>query len=459
MVRLFHVYYPVRTLVLLAGELAVLFVSFLVAVGIGFGADATLILRYEFGFVKIASICLLSILLAHYLDLYSPQDLTSDAETYVRLYAALGILSIGLAGLSVLFPSFAIGRNVYFYGLLLYSLLVTGWRKVFNLMLSKSMMRERVYVLGDGGRARRLVSTLRSRVDVGMEVVGWSGALGGNGSLSRDQLADSLISVQSRHLVDRVIVALENRRGTIPVNELLQVRLAGIKVEDATSLLEKTSGSIELEYLHPSWLIFSDGFRLSSTALLLRRMLSFVMSLLLLLCLLPLLPIIVLLIKLDSPGPIFYRQRRVGMNGKQFDCLKFRTMRQDAEAGSGAVWAKPDDPRITRIGTFLRKMRLDEIPQLWSVLCGHMAFVGPRPERPEFVEWLAREIPYYQLRHVIRPGVTGWAQVRYSYGSSIEDAKQKLMFDLYYIKHMSLSLDLLIAFETVKTVLRRRGAH
>jgi sugar transferase (PEP-CTERM system associated) len=251
---------------------------------------------------------------------------------------------------------------------------------------------------------------------------------------------------------------MPNRRGTLPVDELLVLRLAGVKVEEATSWLEKISGRIEVEHLYPSWLIFADGFRFSSFFRLVRRLLNFSVALLAFIVSLPLLPFIVLAVKLDSAGPVLYRQKRVGRGGTTFYCYKFRTMRQDAEADTGATWATDDDPRITRTGKFLRASRLDELPQLWCVLMGDMHFVGPRPERPEFVEWLSKEIPYYGVRHVVRPGITGWAQVQYKYGNTLEDAREKLQYDLFYIKNASLGLDLLILFQTVKIVLLGRGA-
>jgi sugar transferase (PEP-CTERM system associated) len=291
-----------------------------------------------------------------------------------------------------------------------------------------------------------------------MDVVGWAGAVG-NGSLTRETLASTLTALQKNRGADRVIVAMSDRRGTMPVRELLELRLGGIKVEEATALLEKVSSKIEVDELTPSWLIFSEGFRLSLTFLFVRRLVSITVSLTGLLLLLPLLPFIALAIKLTSPGPILYRQKRVGRYGVLFDCYKFRTMRADAEAQGGPTWAGGDDPRITSVGRFLRRARLDEVPQLWNVLRGDMGFVGPRPERPEFVEWLSREIPYYHLRHIIRPGVTGWAQVRYQYGASLEEAKEKLRYDLYYVKNMSISLDLLIALQTIKIVLLGRGSR
>ena len=261
------------------------------------------------------------------------------------------------------------------------------------------------------------------------------------------------------HGVHRVIVAMSDRRGTLPVMEMLQLRLSGIKIEEATSWLEKISGRIELDNLYPSWLIFAEGFRFSAGFLLLRRILAVIAAGVLLLIVLPILPFVILAIKLDSRGPVLYRQKRVGLAGKVFHCYKFRTMRQDAEADTGATWALDDDPRITKVGKFLRTTRLDELPQLWCVLKGDMSFVGPRPERPEFVEMLAKEIPFYTVRNAVRPGITGWAQVRYKYGNTIADAKEKLQYDLYYIKNMSPGLDMMIMFQTIKIVLIGRGAQ
>jgi sugar transferase (PEP-CTERM system associated) len=258
--------------------------------------------------------------------------------------------------------------------------------------------------------------------------------------------------------VHRVIVAMLDRRGTLPVEELLELRLSGVKVEEATSWLERISGRIEVEQLYPSWLLFAEGFRFSGVFRLVRLLVNFLFALAGSVLSLPLLPFIAVAIKLDSPGAVLYRQKRVGLRGQIFHCYKFRTMRKDAEADTGATWALDNDPRITRVGRFLRASRLDEIPQLWCVLKGDMHFVGPRPERPEFVEWLSNEIPYYSVRNVVRPGITGWAQVQYKYGNTLEDAREKLQYDLFYIKNASLGLDLLIMFQTIKIVVLGHGA-
>ena len=287
--------------------------------------------------------------------------------------------------------------------------------------------------------------------------MGWTGDV--EGELTRDSVASHLLGLARGRGVHRVIVAMPDRRGTLPVEELLDLRLAGVKVEEATSWLEKISGRIEVEHLYPSWLIFADGFRFSSIFRLVRRGANFSVAFAGSVLSLPLLPFIMLAVKMDSAGPVLYRQRRVGRGGTIFHCYKFRTMRVDAEADTGATWATDDDPRITRVGKFLRSSRLDEIPQLWCVLKGDMHFVGPRPERPEFVEWLSKEIPYYGVRHVVRPGITGWAQVQYKYGNTLQDAREKLQYDLFYIKNASLGLDLLILFQTFKIVLLGRGAR
>jgi exopolysaccharide biosynthesis polyprenyl glycosylphosphotransferase len=231
-----------------------------------------------------------------------------------------------------------------------------------------------------------------------------------------------------------------------------------VLIQDGTDVYEAVTGKVPIESLRLSWLLFSPGFHISRFLVIYKRLASIVVSIIGLLLSLPLLPFIALAIKLTSPGPLFYKQKRVGQDGTVFHCYKFRTMRADAEADTGATWALDDDPRITRVGGFLRAARLDEIPQLWNVLMGDMSLVGPRPERPEFVDELAKEIPLYHLRHAIRPGITGWAQVRYRYGSSVEDAKEKLRYDLFYIKNISPGLDLLIFLETIKIILLGRGA-
>jgi len=458
MVRLFNVYYPVRLLVLVIGEGIIVCASFLLAARLRLGQDSLLVLNYEYGFYKILAITILALICLHYFDLYDLQRVPSRSETWFRLLVVLGLLSFLLAGLSFLFPGLLLGNNTFVLGVTILTFALFAWRGAYSWLIRQPFLRERVYVMGAGERAKWLVETIRTQPELGMEIIGWMGS-NGSGSPTRESLRTGLADqLRGRH-VGRVIVALEDRRGKMPVRELLDLRLKGIKVEEATGIIEKISGKIEVSALHPSWLIFSDGFKLNSTNRLLRRVLSFLLSIICLLVVSPLLPVIALLIKLTSRGPVLYRQRRVGRNATIFACYKFRTMREDAEADVGPTWAGDDDPRVTSVGRWLRRMRLDEVPQLWNVLRGEMAFVGPRPERPEFVEWLAREIPYYHLRHIVRPGITGWAQVRYQYGASLEEAREKLKYDLYYIKNLSLSLDLFILSESAKIVLLGRGSR
>lgn len=459
MVRLFNVYYPKRTLILVFGEAMIVCLSFLAATYVQYGEDSYITLNYENGLWKILGVTAMALLCSYYYDLYDLQRLPSRGETYFRLLVVLGTLAFLLAALGYRWPEMMMGRNVFLVGLTILTFTLLVWRATYEWLLRQPFLRERVYVLGSGERAQRLVQSIRSRPEIGMEVVGWAGAVSEAAAMDRDALANTLRALVQSASVDRVIVALSDRRGTMPVRELLELRIRNVKVEEASALLERIFGKIEVDGLHPSALIFTDGFRLNASLMFARRLVSTFVSLVLLLIVTPLIPVIALAIKLTSPGPVLYRQKRVGRGGEYFNCYKFRTMRADAEADTGPTWAGDDDPRITRVGRFLRQTRLDEIPQLFNVVRGDMSFVGPRPERPEFVDWLTREIPYYNLRHIVRPGVTGWAQVSYEYGASLEQSKEKLTYDLYYIKHISLAFDLYIMFTTIKIVLFGRGAR
>jgi sugar transferase (PEP-CTERM system associated) len=261
------------------------------------------------------------------------------------------------------------------------------------------------------------------------------------------------------HAVDRVVVSLADARGKLPMNELLEMKLNGVAFDHLASVYEEYTGKIAVENLRPSWLIFSNGFRKRRLLTAAKRATDLAAAACGLLLSLPLMVLVASAIKLTSRGPALYHQLRVGQHGRTFTIHKFRTMRTDAESGTGAVWATAGDTRVLPIGGFLRRTRLDELPQLWNVLCGQMSFVGPRPERPEFVAQLTESIPFYGQRHVVKPGLTGWAQVRYSYGASVEDAMQKLQYDLFYIKNLSVALDFYIIWQTIKTVILRRGSR
>jgi len=459
MIRLFNVYYPTRALVLLFCEALLVGGSFLLAATylIGPGPDTYIALIYEDGLLKIACISVLTILLSYYFDLYEPQRMSERWEIYFRLLLVLSVLSFVLAGIIYIFPGVYIGPHVFPVGISILAIVLVIWRRSYEWLIGLSVFRERVYVLGNGQRASAVIETLRGRRGTGIQIVEGEGQGTSQGELERFA-ADLRVFRDPKKRIDRIIVAMENRRGSMPVRELLELRLNGVVIEDAAYLMERLLGKLPLDGLNPSNLIFTQGFNVKASQQIIRRLISIAVSFIGLTICLPFIPFIILAVRLSSPGPIFFRQTRVGLRGRHFSVIKFRTMRQDAEA-AGAVWATKNDPRVTSLGRFMRKTRIDEIPQLWNVLRGEMGFVGPRPERPEFVHWLTNEIPFYELRHMIRPGVTGWAQVRYQYGASLEETKQKLEYDLYYVKHLSVGLDLLIMFETIKTIILRRGAQ
>jgi len=458
LIRLFKVYYPVRTLVLLIGEALIVGASLMLGAFFELRENTYHVLMGERGAFKIVAITVLILLCSHWLDLYDTARFNTPWELYFRLLMVLGVLAFIMAGVAYVRPEILSGSGSSAVGLLILTVALIGWRVGFTWLVNFPFLVERVYVVGTGDRAQRVVQGLRQNPDIGVEIASWTGKM--EGAVNRESVAAHLMEVVNKQNVQRVIVAMSDRRGVIPMEELLDLRMRGIKVEEATTWLEKISGKIEVENLDPSWLVYGGGFRRTSTFILMRRAVSKVISLIGLILALPLTPFIILAIRLDSDGPVFYTQDRVGKAGDVFKVVKFRTMRQDAEAESGPKWAGDNDPRITRVGKFLRSSRLDEIPQLWCVLKGDIAFVGPRPERPEFVEMLSKKIPYYKkVRHMVRPGITGWAQIKYKYGSTIEDAREKLQYDLFYIKNASIGLDLLIMFQTIKTVILRRGAQ
>jgi sugar transferase (PEP-CTERM system associated) len=318
-----------------------------------------------------------------------------------------------------------------------------------------------VLVLGTG-QVGRLIAGLSETSTRPFQIIGFLDDAPGaadmvpEGHLLLGKIQDLDVLVEETR-PDVVVVAQIDRRGCFPTKALLECRLRGVRVEDWPTFYEKATGKILVTAVRPSWLIFSDGFVKTPRTEIIKRLFDIAMSLVGLVLALPLMALAAVVIKLESAGPVFYRQPRLGQNGCVFILNKFRSMRADAERESGPVWSTRRDPRITRVGSILRRTRLDELPQLFNVLVGHMSFIGPRPERPEFVAELQKQIPYYMERLAVKPGITGWAQVRYEYGSSVEDAVEKLQYDLYYIKNLSLFLDLLIVLNTVQVVLFARG--
>ena len=400
----------------------------------------------------------------HYCDLYDLRTLADRRGLVVKLVQALGGASLILAALYYWMPALIVGRGIFVVASVFVVVLVAGWRLAFE-WLSLRVAAERLLIVGTHGAAVALARELfERRQELGVELVGFvdaDAALVGAPLINPGVIgtvADIPAIVKQRR-VDRVVVSLADARGKLPMNALLRMKLNdGVRFDHLASVYEEYTGKIAVENLRPSWLIFSKGFRTTRLLSAAKRTIDVLIAATGLALAAPLFALVAASIHFTSPGPVFYSQRRVGKDGAIFIIYKFRSMRQDAEAGTGAVWARARDPRVTRVGQLLRRTRIDELPQLWNVLKGDMSFVGPRPERPEFVADLTAQVPFYGQRHVVRPGLTGWAQVRHAYGASVDDALQKLQFDLFYIKNLSLAFDFFIALETLKTVLVRRGS-
>jgi sugar transferase (PEP-CTERM system associated) len=432
--------------------------------------EARLMLTYQNGSLKILFVSVAFLTCMYYFDLYDSAIVSNRREALVRLIQVLGVAYIALGLLYYLYPPVRLGRGIFHLGFLFVGLLLLLWRRLFSVINSTQRLAERVVILGEGSLADSLLREIEMRPELGIRVAGRAalrviGNHVGDREIGELPLTFSQTSCEDLAVgrpirgIDRIVVAMEERRGKLPVDLLLALKNRGVQVQDGNDVYESITGKVPIESIRLSWLLFSPGSHASRLFLISARLASVVTSIVGLLLSLPLLPFIILAIKLGSPGPVLYWQNRVGRDDKVFRCYKFRTMRSDAEADTGPTWAEDDDPRVTPMGRFLRKTRIDEIPQLLNVLKGDMSLVGPRPERPEFVAALNKKIPYYHLRHSVRPGITGWAQILYKYGSSIEDAKEKLRYDLYYIKNSSVGLDLLIVLNTLKIVLVGRGAR
>jgi sugar transferase (PEP-CTERM system associated) len=395
-------------------------------------------------------------------DLYdNPHSSGSYIELMIRTLQALGATCLLLAAIYALFPDLVIGRGVLTVVALLTTSGVVSWRMIFGWLSRRVGPRERLLMVGASSAGLGLARELHDNDEWGVQIVGVvdnDGATASGPRLPWLGGIEEIPSIVRSRGVDRVVVSLADARGKLPMDKMLEMKLDGVSFDYLASVYEEYTGKIAVENLRPSWLIFSPGFRKTRRLLALKRALDVVSALAGLILSAPLLAGLAAIIKITSPGPVFYSQRRVGRDSRLFTVYKLRSMCHDAERQTGPVWAARDgDTRITWIGRFMRRTRLDEIPQFWNILIGNMSFVGPRPERPEFVQSLSEQIPFYRQRHVIKPGLTGWAQVRYTYGATVEEAMEKLQYDLYYIKHLSVTFDLFTIFETIKTVLLRRG--
>lgn len=393
---------------------------------------------------------------------YGTEALQSLRFAMARLLVAISLGVIFLSVMHFLLPDLTLWRSNSLYAMGLSVVLLLAIRLLLGSMLGGEAFKRRLVVLGAGQRADR-IRQLEQRKGSGFLVVGYiamnDGAQVIPEAINRSaiyNLADFVVRLGA----SEVVLALEERRNALPLSDLLRIKTTGVHVNEISTFLERETGRVDLDSVNPSWLIFSDGFsagrRLSSIA---KRLFDIIASSLLLLLTGPVILIAALLVKLDSKGPAFYRQQRVGLFGEEFWIVKLRTMRQDAEVSGQAVWAEKDDPRITRLGYWLRKLRIDELPQTWTVLKGEMSFVGPRPERRQFVDDLEQHLRYYAERHMVKPGITGWAQINYPYGASIEDARHKLEYDLYYAKNYTPFLDFLILIQTARVILWPEGAR
>jgi sugar transferase (PEP-CTERM system associated) len=423
-------------------------------------AEETLLQRNGFYKAALATVfCLASFYL---FDLYDFVVIHDRRELVLRLTQALGLAWVALALMFYAVPQVMIGRGVSFIALPLALLVMVAWRLAIHWVLGHPDLGERILIVGSGPFAVEIARETLGRPDAGFRVVGFvdsDPALVGKSLINPKVigLTSELRSIVKKENIDRIVVAIGDRRGQFPTQELLRLSLSGeVSIEESASFYERLTGRVLLDMIRPSWLIFSSRGPRARINQLFRVIMHRTIALIGAFLSLPIAIVTAILIKIDSRGPVLYKQERVGKNGRGFTLMKFRSMRVDAEK-DGPVWAKAEDERTTRVGRIIRKIRVDEIPQFWSILRGDMNFVGPRPERPHFVSQLAEEIPFYEQRHLIPPGLTGWAQIKYPYGASIEDAKQKLQYDLYYIKNQSLTLDATILFETIKTILFGRG--
>jgi len=456
-----------RSFILVAGETALLVAAVVISSIVIGGSQAWDLLTDNTAFLRVLLIVLVCQVCLHYTDLYDLRTIQTKRDLATRLMRAIGATSLILGIAYWMFPLLVVEQGVFLMTAAMAIVLVMAWRSAFDVITSRLMPRERLLLVGTSPAAIVLARELfERRQELGVDIVGFvdpdptrvgapvinPGVVG---------TIDDIPGLTARMRVDRVVVSLSDQRGKLPMDQLLDVRLrSGVLFDHLASVYEEYTGKIALENLRPSWLVFSTGFRKSRLITAIKRVFDVTAAVCGLILSLPLMIITAIVVKLESPrDPVLYHQERVGLNGATFTIHKFRTMKSDAEAATGPVWSAGDhDPRITRVGHFMRKTRLDEIPQLFNVLIGQMSLIGPRPERPSFVEKLTQQIPFYGQRHVVKPGVTGWAQVRYSYGASVEDAIEKMQYDLYYVKHMSLMFDVMIALETIKTVVLRRGA-
>lgn len=456
---------PTQALVLIAMDALIVLIALVLATFLRFVQPSKVLiyLRNPDTFVRFTLITTVCILAMYYCDLHNLQLVRRRSQLFVHLLRALGVACLAMAVLFYIAPDLSPGRGITVLLAPTILLLVLAWRLSLDFSGILSHSSERVLIVGTSTAGISLAREICGQPGLGIKVVGFLDEKGEN--IGRSLVNPGVIgavrdveAITAALKVDRAVLALAERRGRTPGSELLRLKFAGVAVEDVHTVYEQVTGRIPVEHLSPSWLILSDGFRKSPFLVASKRVLDALVSLAVLVLSLPLLLIIALAIWLESGAPILFRQERVGLGGRTFEILKFRSMVRGAEA-SGPAWSRPGDARVTRVGRFLRPYRLDELPQLLNVFRGDMSLVGPRPEQPHFCAMLEPQVPFYGLRHVVRPGITGWAQIKYQYGASVEESQRKLEYDLFYIKHLSVLLDLAILLETIKVMFWSRGAH
>lgn len=464
--RIFNHHVHIKFLLLGVLHFLILFGSVFAAVNIRFiAADASAIADYPMMTVKAIAYAVIVVICLSAMGLYRAQRENRYLALFVRVVVALAFGAVLAVVVYYVLPGLYLGRGVFGLSLLLSLVGVAGAQMLFHATVDQKSAPWRVLFYGAGDNAAELLAFLRRRSDrslfnlVGCVVID-SEERKVDQSL-QCRLDRPLAEYARQRDIDEVVVAMDDRRRNFPSDALVECRVSGINVVDMLTFYERQTGKVKTELLQPSWIIFSHGFRQSTVDNVLKRLLDLVASLVLLLVLWPFMIVAAVAIKLEDglSAPVLFRQTRVGLNGREFPIYKFRSMRVDAEAMSGPQWASQNDPRVTRVGHIIRKLRIDELPQLWNVFIGDMSLVGPRPERPEFVEHLSTILPYYRVRECVKPGVTGWAQLGYPYGASDEDANGKLQLDLYYVKNRSLFLDLLILINTIEVVLFRKGSR
>jgi len=465
MIRLFKHYVPLPLLLLALTEAAVLFASMYAGTALRFAGGGNYFSSVGpiFPRAMVFSLVMLSIMTA--LGLHQ-RDLMREGE-WGHLVRFVASFAVGLVVMLLIFyavPDLFLGRGAFGLAFLIAFIGTALTRLLFVRLFRLNALKRRVLLLGSGSRSAKV--EMLERDENGHRKFNLVGCL----PLSKEDCCldktrilndqNSILSVAKKYRIDEIVVGVRERRnGGLPANQLLECKLAGIEIVDLPSFFERETGQIQIESLNPSWMIFSDGFHRSQFKDMVKRVFDVMASSFLLLLTLPVFLVTALLIWLESGNPILYRQDRVGEYGHIFNLLKFRSMRQDAERDGAPQWAKKQDDRVTRVGKIIRKLRIDELPQVFNVLKGDMSFVGPRPERPFFVKDLSQKISYYPSRHTVKPGITGWAQIRYSYGATVEDAMQKLQYDLYYVKNHTLFLDLIILFQTAQVVLFGKGSR